>query len=364
MNILFAGGGTLGPVTPLLAVARVLRHHDKHLSCVWVGTPEGPERPLVEAEGIPFHALPVVKWPRYVSWEWLAFPFRWARVRRAADGLVKHLKPDAIVTAGGYTAVPLVLAAAKKGIPCLTHQLDLVPGLSNRLIAKKCVSVTTSFEYREPPFGEWVSDEPMPTPVRFSLSDLPSRSEALQTFKLHSTHPVVLIFGGGTGARALNEMVARSLSRWPDAVQLIHVTGKGRDVDVADGPGKRSGYLKKESLDAREMLHAYAAADLIISRAGIGALSEMAALKKAAIIVPLPGSQQEANAKALEEKGAVMVMDQTKSTFAEELLAAVGLALADKELMAGLGETLHHVFPTDDGSALAKRVMDVIKIKD
>jgi UDP-N-acetylglucosamine--N-acetylmuramyl-(pentapeptide) pyrophosphoryl-undecaprenol N-acetylglucosamine transferase len=100
MMITFVGGGSLGPVTPLLAVADTLRRLDKNVRVTWIGTPDGPEKLVVEAAGIPFHSLPVVKWPRYPSWRWLTFPFDWIRVRHLASELLTRLKSEVVVSAG------------------------------------------------------------------------------------------------------------------------------------------------------------------------------------------------------------------------------------------------------------------------
>ncbi|MBM3204932.1 hypothetical protein FJZ48_03065, partial [Candidatus Uhrbacteria bacterium] len=301
MKIAFVGGGTLGPVTPLLAVARSIKRLAPQTKCFWIGTPSGPEKSLVEAEGIPFFSLPVFKFPRYVSLAWFTLPFRWFRVRSMATTLIEEQKPDAIVGMGGYTSVPVMRAARQTAIPCFTHQLDLLPLLSNRLIAKKCVSVTTSFEYEQRPFGPNVLDEPIATPSRFSLSDLPSRAEAIKFFHLHERKPVVFMFGGGTGAQAMNEMLERTWSAWHKMAQVIHLTGTGKKgVIHAD--------VSAEIFDQEHMLHAYAAADIVIARAGIGTLSEVAALKKPVILIPLPSAHQEANARAFEEQGAALVI--------------------------------------------------------
>ncbi len=362
MKILFVGGGTLGPVTPLLAVAKKLKTREPHWSLVWIGTPNGPEKKLVEALDIPFQFLPIVKLPRYPSWRWIAFPFLWLVVRREAARLIKQLKPDAIVTAGGFTAVPVVYAASKKHIPCFTHQLDLVPGLANKKIAPLCASVTTSFEYERAPFGDRVTDEQIPTPTLFSFTHLPSRHEALHHFGLSDGRPVTLIFGGGTGAQALNEMMDRTHHEWSKFTQVIHGTGKGKlDIrhSTLDIRKKTHGYVMREFF-GEEMALAYAAADLIVCRAGMGTLSEIAALKKAAIIVPIPKSHQEFNAQAFEEAGAAVVIRQDSKKFEEELLAAAELLIHDEKARHEMGERAHQFLTTDDGSAFAERIIKIL----
>ncbi len=355
MTILFAGGGSLGPVTPLLATAKTLRAKHPHIHCVWMGTPDGPERALVDAAGIPFSSLPILKWPRYVSRDWFSFPWRWWHVRCEARRLLETVRPDAVVSAGGFTATPIIQQAAKMGVPCFVHQLDLEPGLANRLVAPLCVSVTTSFEYEVRPFGERVCDEPMPTPVRYVLEGLPSRANAARAFGLDPAKSIVCIYGGGQGAQALNEMIEQTRETWLTFTQVIHLTGRGKAEHLHRVV--RPGYVVRAVLDAQEMREAHAAADVEIIRGGMGSLSEVAALKKAAVVVPMPDSHQETNARAFEEQGGVLVFDQCSPTCAEDVLSSARLLLRDHKECKAMGTRAHRFFPTDDGTAFAERIL-------
>ena len=357
MRIIFAGGGSLGPVTPLIATARALKRQVKQVECIWIGTPTGPERMLAEAEGMKFLSLPVVKLPRYLSFKWLTFPFDWMRVRRLAAKQLDQLKPDGVVSVGGFTAVPVFLEAARRGIPCVMHQLDLRPGLANKRVASVCASVTTSFEYELPPFGEWVSDERIATPVRFSKDDLPTRTLAAKHFGLDPKRPVTLIFGGGTGAQALNEHVLRAKDAWLHFTQVLHLTGKGKNAGCKEQPG----YVVRELL-VDDMQFAFALADLAVTRAGFATLSEMtSALSIPTIAVPLPGTEQEDNARAFEERGGLVVVAQLHPSFDDELLTTGKLLLADRVARTEMSEAAHTYLPTDDGSALVKRMMRAFK---
>lgn len=357
MKLLFAGGGSLGPVTPLIAVSRAFRRLEKSATYVWIGTPGGPERLLAEEEGIPFSSLPVVKIPRYPSVRWLTLPFDWIRVRRLAGEALDRLKPDAVVSVGGFTATPVMIEAARRGIPCIMHQLDLRPGLSNRRVARLCASVTTSFEYERPPFGQWVADEPIASPVRFAPSDLPTRTAAAAHFGFDSKKPVTLVVGGGTGAQALNEHVARTLDAWLAHTQVLHLTGTGK----AKGLKERRGYVVRELL-VDDMTSAYAVADLAVSRAGFATLAEMTAmLRVPTILVPLPQTEQEANAYAFEERGGAIVVRQAHPRFDDEVLSAARLLLQDKTACRTMGDAAHAFLPTDDGTVLAKRILHAIK---
>ncbi len=348
LTILFAGGGTLGPVTPLIAVLRTLRAARPDLSFAWAGTADGPERQVVEREGIPFHVVPVAKLPRYPSIQWLRLPFAYLAARREASRIIDAVKPALVVGAGGFTQVPLMHAAHARHITCLLHQLDKDPGLSNRRAAKVCAGVTTSFAYERPPFGR-VPAERIPTPCRFAGAPLPSREQSLLAFGLSELTRTVLVMGGGTGAAALNRALDTMLAELVEHMQVIHVTGPRKIERRAD----TEGYAVRESLDEAGMLMAYAAADVVVSRAGMGSLAELAALAKPSVLVAIPDTHQERNAQALGH--AVMVLPQFD--LSSKLPSLLRQLMTDAKRRQALGAALHAALPTDDGTALAERIL-------
>ncbi len=360
-TIAFAGGGTLGPVTPLLAVAKAIRIASSRIprndtfKFVWFGTPDGPERAVVEAEGMRFIPITVAKLPRHFDIRLFTFPFDSMKAHREAKEALQSIKPSVVVTAGGFTGVPVVREAAKLGIPCVMHQLDVVPGLSNRAVAKLCQSITTSFEYDKLPFG--VESKRIATPSRFLSEVMPTKQEARQHFGFDDTKPVVLIVGGGTGASALNHAIDHELEGWLGFAQVLHVTGKGK----MESRNNRQGYVVREFLNAEEMKRAYAAADLVVTRAGIGALSEVAALSKPAVIVPISGNQQEENAKAFHRAKAGLYVKQDQEDFSSILVKLAKHILSDARELERMGNAAHEFFATDDGTELAKRVLSMIE---
>ena len=353
MKILFCGGGTLGPVTPLLAVLRRMREIRPEMEFTWIGTPQGPEAPLVQAEGVSFHTLPVAKLARYPSKNWLEFPYAYFRAKHIAAGILEHEKPDLVVSAGGFTQVPVMRLAAKLNIPCAAHQLDFTPLLSNRAVAGLCRLVTSSFEYPKSPFGTKIKTFRVPTPCRFAGVPTPERAQAAAALGFEADKPLVFIFGGGTGALTLNQAVWEILDEILGQAQVLHLTGKGK---MAGAP-KRDGYRAFEFFNEQQMLNAYSAAVLTVSRAGFGALSELAALSKPSLIVPLPDSPQEENVQALE-KGIEAV--QQTGHFATKLKTAMFDLLNDADRRQAMGHALYGLLPTDDGSELAKKWLDLL----
>lgn len=339
----------MGPVTPLLAVLRQMKKRRQDLKFVWAGTASGPEREVIGRDGIPFHPIPVAKLPRYFTLEMMRWPMDYLRAANAARVLIKDIQPSLVVSAGGFTAVPVIKAAYAKGIPCAIHQLDAEPGLSNASVARLSRSVTTSFSYDQPPFR--VPSDRVPTPCRFADDVVLDKDAAAKLLGLDGERPIVFITGGGTGALALNEAVSTILDELLKTTQVIHLAGKEKQGAARS----RKGYVVAEFFDEGEMLNAYAAADLVVSRAGLGSLSELACLKKAAIIVPIPDSHQEENA----ERMPYPIVAQGEG-FETRLIETVRTLLADQGRRRDVGDRAHQMLPTDDGSALAERWLKLL----
>ncbi|MBD3251574.1 hypothetical protein GF380_03940 [Candidatus Uhrbacteria bacterium] len=354
-TILFAGGGTLGPVTPLLTVAKQLRRADANWKFVWAGTDEGPERELITSEGIDFITIPTAKLPRHLSWKLVTLPIDYLRAVRTAKRILDTCHPKLVLSAGGFTAVPVVREAAGRYIPCITHQLDHDPSLSNRLMAGHCRYVTTSYAYDRAPFGTDVVTYQVPTPTRFSLDDLPTREACCSYFGFNPGNPVLLVTGGGTGAIQLNKGIEKIEKKLPSNLQIIHLMGRGKQYQILT---ERAGYVSYDFL-TDQMITALGAADLVVSRAGFGAISEFAALKKATILIPLPDSPQEANARSILD--GTVVVDSKAEGWERLLLQEIQRLLVDKEERNRLGDQIHRLIPTDQGEALANLALSVMK---
>jgi UDP-N-acetylglucosamine--N-acetylmuramyl-(pentapeptide) pyrophosphoryl-undecaprenol N-acetylglucosamine transferase len=353
MKVLLAGGGTLGPVTPLLAVVEAWRAREESVSFVWVGTPHGPERAFVTEMGIGFYDVPVARLPRYPSIEWLTLPFKlgWAFVR--AFHILSKEQPDVVGSAGGYTALPMTIVAWMKQIPVWIHQQDAHVVLTNRLIAPFAQLITIAWENHQEVFAK-KKTVLIGNPVRERVKQ-GSLQRARKHFDLNLTKKTVFIFGGGSGSHWLNTMVLEMGESLADRVNIIHLTGPGKMipslVDLHDD-------LFVDELLVDGMADALKAADVVVSRAGLGTITELAALKKPAILVPLPHSPQEINANAVRD-GAV-VLEQvltTASGLEEEILALI----TDEKRCKALGERLSQRLKTDGVEILIKEIKKIKK---
>lgn len=350
MKILFAGGGTLGPVTPLLAVAEAWRRIDPTVEFVWVGTPRGPERSLVETADIRFLSLPVARLTRYPSMEWILFPVNLFRAVRGAWTILKQERPHLVASAGGYTGVPLTIAARILGIPSWLHQSDVRPILSSRLCAPFANWITVAWEKTAKAFPARKTHV-VGNPVRDSILAT-DRSTALVRFGLDPLRPTVFAFGGGGGSLWLNRMMETVGAEIVKDANVIHLTGIGKLTSKLEGFGQN--YLMEELL-SDGMADAFAAADVVVCRAGMGAITELAAWKKPAIVIPLPNSPQEDNAVELSLADAALVLRQDATT-PQEFLEAIRGLLLDKARQVSYATTIANLLPTQVSDFLVKRL--------
>ena len=366
-KIMFSGGGTGGSVTPLLAVAEKMLVEDTEpdkikLELFFVGTANGPEKGMVEASNkkmavdgfiaLKFIPLSSGKFRRYFSLANFFDIFKISAAFFQSLILLTRERPAIVISAGSFVSVPLVFAASLKKIPVLIHQQDIRPGLANKLMAPYARAVTVTFENSLGDYGAkavWTGN-----PINDLRKYQEMISETRAKYKLDSRKPLILITGGGTGAAAINELVFKAIchcekrsdeaiSMLTDFYQIIHLTGKGKLPSSDQAASlKNSNYQVFEFLNNEELLSLMAVANLVISRCGIATLTELAALSKPAILIPMPDTHQEDNAAVFSSAEAAVVLDQRELT-PEKLVAEVKRILSDATLKEKLQNNISKV---------------------
>jgi len=338
MKILFSGGGTLGPVTPLLALFEYLKS-ESEIKFVWVGTDHGPEEALVTGAGIRYLSLPASKFRRYFSWQTFLDIFIFAEAFFKSIALLRREKPDVCISAGGYVSVPLHYAARFLGIPTWIHQQDVLVGLANRLMTPVATLITVALEQSLEFFPAkktiWLGN-----PVRASMLS-GTKEEACNVFHLRNDLPVILATGGGTGSEKINMLIAQVALELDNHCQILHLTGKERQTLEPSIPLRN--YHVVEFL-GENMKYAYAAADIVVSRGGFGTLSEMAALEKAAVVIPKSGHQEKNVHFCVEGKGVIALNENTLN--ATELTDTLLSLLHHPDVRETLGKNLAELIPS------------------
>lgn len=298
-KIVFTGGGSAGHVMPNLALMEKL-HNSYDL--YYIGT-AGMEKNLLAPLHVPYGQIATPKFVRGATVRNLSIPYRFLKGVKEAEAWLKVIRPDLVFSKGGYVALPVVFAAKKLKIPAVTHESDLCLGLANRLMVKKCRYVLTAFAEtaQEVPCGKYCG-----TPLREDIFGVtPDMGRA--KFGFSGKKPVLLVLGGGSGSRAINDAVRKNLFCLAEKYDILHLCGKGNTVF-----SKINGYVQREFIT--DMGAAYACADFVLARAGANTVFEVLALKKPALFVPLQNRRsrgdQVKNAEYFRSKGFCHVLPE------------------------------------------------------
>lgn len=374
MKLVLTGGGTGGHFYPLIAVAESLRllSRDRHLLApsVWYLAPEPYDENALFENEISFVRIPAAKITRYPSFSWLTFPFGVVAGFFAALAALYRIYPDAVFSKGGYASVPVVLAAAFLGIPVVIHESDAKPGRANILAARFAEKIAVSFPGAAARFPKKSQKKiaHIGSPIRRALRDISAEGiEELEGYEPNL--PFVLILGGSLGARRLNETLLSGLGDMLEKVQVVHQTGAKNHTDVM---AVSRIMLEKNPYAARYhpiaflspvfLARAAGRADVIVSRAGAGAISEIALWGKPAILIPIPeqiAHDQTQNAYEFAQTGAATVIEEANLT--PHMLAAeiVRIATLPAEEKKAMGEKGKAVARPDAADAIADALLAI-----
>ncbi len=319
-KIVLTGGGTMGHVTPNLALLPHLI--EKGYEVHYIGTEKGMEADKLQAlPEITYHAVKSGKLRRYFSWQNFTDPFKVLYGAFQSAHLMGKIKPDVCFSKGGFVAVPVVFGAWLHRIPVVCHESDLTPGLANKLCTPFAQKVATTFPECAAALGE--KAEAVGTPLRPELF-AGNKQKGLSLLGFTGEKPVLLMMGGSLGAQAVNKALRAALPRLLSSFDVVHICGKGNLDESLNGT---AGYRQLEFVSA-ELPDLFACCDLVLSRAGSNALMEFQALARPMLLVPYPKGasrgDQILNAQSLEKRGLCRVLLQenmTADTLADALLS-------------------------------------------
>lgn len=333
-KILFTGGGSAGHVLPNVALMEDLLAQGNTELC-YIGT-NGIEKSLISPLKIPFHTIECPKLIRGGGFKSLRnnlkIPYAFLKAKKQAEEGLKEFRPDVVFSKGGYVSLPVVWAAKKLKIPCYTHESDFSAGLANKLAAKKCKAVFTSFPETAKRFKNGVYSG---APIRSSLLHA-DKARTKKEFSIPDGIPVLLVFGGGSGSKVINDCLRAALKTLTKKYFVLHVCGKGNLID-----SNIKNYRQTEFISY--MGGSYACADVVISRAGAGTLFELLALKKPALLIPLEGQtrgDQKENAEYFLNRGLCHVLPQKSLDNPTALIDTVNGVFHDVRLKENLQNSM------------------------
>jgi UDP-N-acetylglucosamine--N-acetylmuramyl-(pentapeptide) pyrophosphoryl-undecaprenol N-acetylglucosamine transferase len=369
-TVLVAGGGTAGHVFPAIAVARELVRLDPEIEPVFVGVRDRLESRLVPDAGFRLEHIDAVAVPRRPSPRLLKVPGSVRAGVRRCEALIREVGAVAAVTFGGYVSFPLDRAAWRAQLPLVVHEQNSIPGLTNRMAARWADRVAVTFPSSADRFRHPERCAVTGNPVRadvLSLDRAGVRAAARQRMGLDPDLPTLLVFGGSQGARSLNRAIVDAHGHWgKHELQIVHAAGHRDHQEAATRweaarasyPGRRVRLV--DFID--DMSDAYAAADIVVCRAGATTIAELTVLGIPAVLVPYPhatADHQTENARALERAGAASMIDDAELG-GPSLVAAVEPLVTDPDRYADMSRASLAFGRPDAATNVAQLVLDLI----
>lgn len=360
LRIIISGGGTGGHIFPAVSIANAIKELRPDTEILFVGAEGRMEMHRVPAAGYPIKGLPVAGFDRKNLLKNIPVLIKLLKSQRLARKIVKEFQPHAAVGVGGYASGPTLKVAGSMGVPTLLQEQNSYAGVTNKLLAKQAKKICVAYEGMERFFDK---DKIILTgnPVRQGLlNHSKTREEAIATFGLDPSKRTILILGGSLGARTINQCLMENLDKVKSSgIQFIWQTGKIY-IEEAKAAVTKAGELPMLHVTdfISDMATAYCAADLVISRAGAGSISEFCLLQKPVILVPSPNvaeDHQTKNALALVNKNAALYV---KDMEAKELLLDKAIeAVKQPDLLKNLSKNITELAFTDSANIIAKEVI-------
>jgi UDP-N-acetylglucosamine--N-acetylmuramyl-(pentapeptide) pyrophosphoryl-undecaprenol N-acetylglucosamine transferase len=354
-KIILTGGGTGGSVVPLLSLAKDLSAAGKFsYEFLWLGTNQGPEKQMVAAEKMNYQTISCGKLRRYWSWQNLVDIIKIKIGFWQSLFIVLKWKPDLIISAGSFVSVPVIWAGWFLGVPAIIHQQDVVPGLANKLMAPVSKKITVTFAKSLADYGNKAVLVGNPLRSEFENYTV-SKSEAREKYGLRNDLPVVLVLGGGTGAWELNNLTAQIAPEMIKVCQMILITGQNKNNLAFP----ENNFKFFEFLNTEGMIKVYSAADIVVSRCGMGVLTELSYFGKPAILIPMPNSHQEKNAAVFAENEAAIVLHQNQLD-KDKFTASLKSLISDEEQQIKLAANIKKLIKIDKTGEMLKVIYGLL----
>lgn len=361
-NIIISGGGTGGHIFPAIAIAQALKRIDESVNILFVGAKGKIEEKKVPEAGFDIELIDIRGFQRRITFQNLLNIFKLIGSLFKSRKIIKKFKPDVVVGVGGYASGPVVYVASKKGIPALIQEQNSYPGITNKLLAKKANKICVAYDKMDRFFD---NEKIIHTgnPVRKKITDADAKpEEVLNFFDLKPNKKVILSLGGSGGARSINEGVKAKLQKIADSdVYILWQTGKFYYEDSV----KAANEIGSENIKVFDFITrmdlAYKAADIVISRAGAGTISELELLEKASILIPSPNvaeDHQTKNAMSLVEKQAALIVKDNETK--EKLIETALELIHDPNRIRSLSENIAKQKKANADEIIAQEVLKLL----
>lgn len=359
MKAIISGGGTGGHIFPAIAIANAIKSKYNDAEILFIGAKGRMEMEKVPQAGYKIEGLWISGLQRRLTWKNFLFPIKVISSTLKAKKLIKNFKPDIVIGVGGFASGPTLQAASKLNIPTLIQEQNSYPGITNKMLSKNVSKICVAYDN----MNRWFEERKIcftGNPVRQNIVNiLNKRDKAIEHFGLSTNKKTVLVVGGSLGALTINESIAINLKYFIDnGIQILWQTGKGYYSKAKE----QADEIKSNNIKVFEFIYemdlAYSVADVIISRAGAIAISELCCVGKPTILIPSPNvaeDHQTKNAMALVDKNATILVKDIDSR--EKLIDELDLLIKDEEKQKQLSENIIKLGVKDAD----KRILGIIE---
>jgi len=360
LKFILSGGGTGGHIYPAIAIANELKLRFPEAEFLFVGAKDKMEMQKVPQAGYKIRGLWIAGLQRRLTFDNTLFPVKLITSLLKARRIIGEFKPDVVIGTGGFASGPLLQVASIAGIPTLIQEQNSYPGITNKLLSSRANKICVAYENLERFFPK---NKMILTgnPVRQDLIDIESkRAEALEYFKLDPDKKTLLVLGGSLGARRVNQLIAKELVDFSSQnVQVIWQCGK-LYFDEYSHFGEKENVQVLAFIDRMDLV--YAAADVVISRAGASSVSELCIVGKPTIFIPSPNvaeDHQTKNAQAIVDKGGAILMKE--SELDTKFTSIFNKMVSDENLQKSLSENIKKLAKVNATKDIAEEIIKLIK---
>lgn len=361
MHIIISGGGTGGHIFPALSIANEIKRRNPYAEILFVGAQGRMEMERVPQAGYKIIGLPVAGFDRKRLWRNFKVIAKFYRSIRLAKKILHDFKPDIAIGVGGYASGPMLKAAQQAGIPTLLQEQNSYAGVTNKMLAKKAAKICTAYDNMDA-FFPAESIVKTGNPIRANLTECTlTKAQAKEALNFNADKPLVLVVGGSLGARTVNTAVAQSLlpALENTDIQLLWQTGKLYADECTEAAKGKKGVIATAFIS--DMATAYRAADLVVSRAGAGTISELQVLGMPAVLIPSPNvaeNHQYHNAKAVSDGGGAVLLEDKDAI--EQIAPVVTNLVTDKEALKNMSAKISEMALPNAAKIIVDQIESII----
>jgi len=363
LKVIVSGGGTGGHIFPAIAIAKSLERKVEDIELLFVGAKDRMEMQKVPDSGYKIEGLWISGFQRSFSRKNLLFPFKLISSLIKSRKIIRRFQPDLVIGTGGFASGPLLYEASRKGVPSVVQEQNSYPGITNKLLAKSVQKICVAYENMERFFPKEkliFTGNPIRKEI---LNSSNKREEGKNFFKLHNRRITVLVVGGSLGAKTINESINNHLGEFKkNKLNLIWQTGVSYENQAKESVKSINVSGIQSYKFIKEMDLAYAAADIIVSRAGAIAISELCFLGKPVVLVPSPNvaeDHQTQNAQSLVNKNSALMVKDVESRL--KLVEKIKSLSENKDLQEELSRNIKKLEVKDAADRIADLSLELVK---